>query len=73
MLNSPPPTNKGPNAMTAAPKKAKFTRITEADGYKFIPANKTAEKFCATYGTSKLRATEIMNLKVDPANINWGA
>ena len=58
--------------MATAPKKARFTRITEADGYKFVPANKTAEKFCATYGTSKLRTTEIMALHVDPANINWG-
>ena len=56
-----------------APEKARFDRITEADGYKLIPANKTARTFCATYGTSKLRMSEAIHLKIGYDNINWGA
>lgn len=56
-----------------APKKAKFDRITEADGYKLIPANKAAAKFCEVYGTSKLHMSEAMSLKIGYDNINWGA
>lgn len=56
-----------------APEKAKFDRITETDGYKLIPANLTAKKFCATYGTNKLRMSEAMSLKIGYDNINWGA
>jgi hypothetical protein len=56
-----------------APKKARFNRTTEADGYKLIPANKTAEKFCAEYGTSKIRIAEAMSLKIGYDSINGGA
>lgn len=54
-----------------APKKAKFNRIVEADGYKFVPANKTAETFCEKYGTSKIRASEAISLKIGYDQINW--
>ena len=54
-----------------APKKAKFTRIEEADGYKLIPANKTAEMFCKEYGTDKIRPSEAISLKIGYDNINW--
>jgi hypothetical protein len=54
-----------------APKAAKFNRITEADGYKLVPANAAARKFCAEYGTDKLRMSEAIALKI--SNINWGA
>lgn len=57
--------------MINAPKKAKFNRVTEADGYKFVPANKTAEKFCIEYGTSSIRATEVIALNIAYENINW--
>ena len=56
-----------------APKKAKFDRITEVDGYKLIPANKTAETFCKTYGTSKINMGEAIALKIGYEQINWGA
>jgi len=56
-----------------APKKAKFTKITEADGYKLVPANKTAAKFCDTYGISKIRMSEAISLKIGYDNIVWGA
>lgn len=55
-----------------APKKAKFDRITEADGYKLVPANATARKFCDTYGTAKIRISEALALKIGHDNINWG-
>jgi hypothetical protein len=54
-----------------APKKAKFDRITEADGYKLIPANKTAEKFCAAYGTAEIRISEALTIGIRYENINW--
>lgn len=54
-----------------APKKARFTRITEADGYKLIPANKTAETFCRVYGTAKLRISEAIGLQIAHDQINW--
>ena len=56
-----------------APKKAKFDRITEVDGYKLIPANKTAEKFCMEYGTNKIAMSEAISLKIGYDQINWGA
>jgi len=56
-----------------APKKAKFDRITESDGYKLVPANAAARKFCQTYGTSKIRMSEAMTLKIGYNSINWGA
>lgn len=55
------------------PKKARFTQITEADGYKLIPANKTAAAFCETYGTAKLRISEAISLRITPEQINWAA
>ena len=55
-----------------APKKAKFDRITEADGYKFVPVNAAAKKFCAEYGTDKLRVTEVIAVGISPEQINWG-
>ena len=56
-----------------APKKAKFDRVVENDGYKLVPANATARKFCQTYGISKIRMSEAMTLKIGYDNINWGA
>lgn len=56
-----------------APKKAKFYRITKEDGYKLVPANKTAEKFCKEYGTSEIRMSEAISLKIGYDQINWGA
>jgi phage antirepressor YoqD-like protein len=53
-----------------APKAAKFDRITEADGYKLVPSNAAARKFCEEYGTDKLRISEAIALKI--RNINWG-
>ena len=58
--------------MATAPKKARFNRITEADGYKFVPANKIAEKFCKEYGTDKIRTSEAMALNIGYDQINWG-
>ena len=55
------------------PKKARFDRITENDGYKLVPANKTAEKFCAAYGTEKIRMSEAIAIGIGYDNINWGA
>jgi len=60
------------NAMTV-PKKSKFDRITENDGYKLVPANATARKFCQEYGSSKIRMSEAITLKIGYASINWGA
>ena len=56
-----------------APKKARFAQIVEADGYKLVPANKTAATFCADYGTTKLRVTEAISLKIAPEQIIWNA
>jgi hypothetical protein len=56
-----------------APKKARFDRITESDGYKLVPANKTAEKFCAAYGTAKIRMSEAIAIGIGYDSINWGA
>lgn len=53
------------------PKKARFAQIIEADGYKLIPANKTAATFCAAYGTTKLRISEAISLKIAPEQIEW--
>lgn len=56
-----------------APKKAKFDRITKEDGYKLVPANKIAENFCKEYGTSEIRMSEAITLKIGYDQINWGA
>lgn len=56
-----------------APKKARFNRITKADGYKLVPANKTAEKFCNEYGISEIRMSEAISLKIGYDQINWCA
>lgn len=56
-----------------APKKARFDRITENDGYKLVPANKVAEKFCAAYGTAKIRMSEAIAIGIGYDSINWGA
>ena len=55
------------------PKKAKFNRIIEIDGYKLVPSNATARKFCQTYGTSKIRMSEAITLKIGYDSIKWGA
>ena len=55
------------------PKKARFTKVTEADGYKLVPANKTASAFCKAYGTDKLRVSEAISLKIAPEQITWNA
>lgn len=55
------------------PKKAKFDRIAAADGYKLIPANKTAQTFCRGYGTSEIRISEAIEMKIGYEQINWGS
>jgi hypothetical protein len=57
--------------MTKATKAARFAKITEADGYKFVPANKAAEKFCVAYGCAKFTASEAMTL-IGYDQIEWG-
>ena len=54
-----------------APKKARFDQIVEADGYKFVPANKTAKAFCAAYGTDKMRPSEAITVGITADQINF--
>lgn len=56
-----------------APKKARFDRITKADGYKLVPSNKTAEKFCKEYGICEISMSEAITIKIGYDQINWGA